>query len=281
MGSPPPLRKSDARGLRPPVGAGMHFAMAETRDVRGFDGTRLSLTEMGAGADGKPPVLLLHGLFSSADTNWIRYGTAKRIADAGYRLIMPDFRGHGSSDAPAHPAAWPEDVLAKDVEALVEQLGLGEDFVLGGYSLGARTAVRLLVRGLRPRAAILGGMGLMGITGGSERGKWFIRMIEGRGSWPRGTAEFAAEAFMKASIRDPDAIVHLLKGQRSTPAEALSALALPTLVVCGEEDQDNGSAPELAALLPNARYVEIPGTHMSSVLRPELGDAMVDFLRGL
>lgn len=251
--------------------------MADTRDVRGFDGTRLSLTQLGEG----PPVVLLHGLFSSADTNWVRYGTARIIADAGFRLILPDFRGHGQSDSPAGPEGWPDDVLAKDIEALVDQLGLGEDFVLGGYSLGARTAVRLLARGLKPRAAVLGGMGLMGIAGGTERAKWFIRMINGRGSWARGTPEFAAETFMKASIRDPDGIVHLLESQQSTPPEALGDFTLPALVVCGEADDDNGSAPELAALLPQARYVEIPGNHMSSVTRPELGDAIVAFLHGL
>ncbi len=257
--------------------AGMPIRMAETREIRGFDGARLTLTEMGEG----PAVLLLHGLFSSADTNWIRFGTARRIADAGFRLLMPDFRGHGGSGSPADPAAWPDDVLAKDIEAIVADLGLGEDFVLGGYSLGARTTIRLLARGMRPRAAILGGMGMTGIIGGTERGKWFIRMIEGRGSWPRGTAEFAAEAFMKASIRNPDSIIHLLKGQQSTPAGALSGFTLPTLVVCGAEDQDNGSAPELAGRLPNARYVEIPGTHMSSVARPELGEAIAAFLKSL
>ncbi len=251
--------------------------MAVTRDVQGFDGTRLALTEMGEG----PAVVLLHGLFSSADTNWIRYGTAKILVNAGYRLILPDFRGHGASDAPADPGAWPDDVLASDIEAMVDQLGLGEDFVLGGYSLGARTCVRLLARGLRPRAAILGGMGLTGIAGGTERGKWFIRMIEGRGSWARGTTEFTAEAFMKSSVQNPDAIVHLLKGQQSTPVEVISNLNLPTLVVCGEEDQDNGSAAELSALLPHGLLVEIPGNHMSAVTRPELGAAMVDFLGAL
>lgn len=251
--------------------------MAETRDVSGFDGARLSLTEMGEG----PPVLLLHGLFSSAAINWIRYGTAKRIADRGYRLLMPDLRGHGTSDSPEDRAAWPDDVLAMDIEALVAQLGLGQDFVLGGYSLGARTTVRLLARGLRPRAAILGGMGLKGITGGTERGRWFIRMIEGRGSWARGTPEFVAETFMKASIRHPGAIVHLLEGQQNTPADTLSTLHLPTLVVCGRDDDDNGSAPELASALPGAHYVEIPGNHMSAVTRPELGDTIADFLDGL
>jgi len=243
-------------------------------DFESFDGTRIHITEMGEG----PPVLLLHGLFSNADTNWIRYGTARRLVEAGYRLIMPDFRGHGRSETPEQPEAWPADVLAMDVEALVARMGLGNDFVLGGYSLGARTVVRLLARGMRPKGAIIAGMGLKGIVGGAERGQWFIRMIEGRGSWERGTGEFVAESFMKASVQNPDCIVHLLKSQQSTPSEALAKLDLPILVVCGADDQDNGSAPELVAALPDATYVEIPGNHMGSVTKPELGAAMKGWL---
>jgi pimeloyl-ACP methyl ester carboxylesterase len=53
---------------------------------------------------------------------------------------------------------------------------------------------------------------------------------------------------------------------------------MPTLLVCGEQDQDNGSAPELAEALADARLVTIPGTHMSSVTQPEMGDAMAAFL---
>ncbi|WP_199556034.1 alpha/beta fold hydrolase [Sandaracinobacteroides hominis] len=242
-----------------------------------FDGTRINVTEMGEGQ----PLLLLHGLFSNADTNWIRYGTARRLAEAGWRLILPDFRGHGASDAPEGPEFWPADVLAMDIEALVQQLGLGTDFVLGGYSLGARTSVRLLARGLRPRAAILAGMGLRGITGGAERGQWFINMIDKRGTWQRGTPEFVAEAFMKSSVKNPDCIKDLLRGQQSTPPEVLATLSLPIAVVCGADDQDNGSAPDLAKALPNARYLEIPGTHMSAVTRPELSAAMLDFLEAL
>ena len=53
---------------------------------------------------------------------------------------------------------------------------------------------------------------------------------------------------------------------------------MPTLVVCGDEDHDNGSAPKLAEALPNADLFEVPGTHMSSVTEPEMGEAIADFL---
>jgi len=58
----------------------------------------------------------------------------------------------------------------------------------------------------------------------------------------------------------------------------LKAFTMPTLVVCGDQDDDNGSAEELAAVLPNATFQEVPGTHMSSVTKPELGEAIASFL---
>ncbi|WP_448582148.1 alpha/beta fold hydrolase [Thermaurantiacus sp.] len=242
-----------------------------------FDGTEIAFHEMGEGQ----PLLLLHGLFSCGEVNWIRYGTAARLVEAGFRLILPDLRGHGASQAPRDPAAWPEDVLAKDAEALVAHLALGPELVVGGYSLGARTVVRLLARGIvRPRAAILAGMGLEGITGGSARSAWFARMIEGRGSWARNTREWFAEAFMKANVQDPEALLHLLRAQRGTPAEVLAGFDLPVAVLCGTEDQDNGAAAGLAAALPKARLLEIPGTHMSAVTRPEFAAALLDALSG-
>ena len=63
-----------------------------------------------------------------------------------------------------------------------------------------------------------------------------------------------------------------------TSPEALSAITMPTLVVCGSEDQDNGSAEKLVAALPNAKLATVPGTHMSSVTMPDLGEAIRDFL---
>jgi pimeloyl-ACP methyl ester carboxylesterase len=57
------------------------------------------------------------------------------------------------------------------------------------------------------------------------------------------------------------------------------AFTMPTLVVCGDKDDDNGSAAELANALPFAEFTEIPGTHMSSVTEPDFGEAIANFLR--
>lgn len=238
-----------------------------------FDGTRLHVTEMGSG----PPVVLVHGLFSSAQVNWVKYGTAVRLADAGYRLIMPDLRGHGDSDAAEH---WPDDALARDLAALVSHYDLADQgYVLGGFSLGARTVVRALAHGLKPSAAILGGMGLRGIAEVSDRGRWFIRLIEGRGTWKRGDPEYLAAAFMAANVSQPERLIAMLGQQQPTPAAVLAGLDLPVLVVCGADDHDNGSAAELAAALPQGDYRAIPGTHMTSVTNRAFAETILGFLK--
>jgi pimeloyl-ACP methyl ester carboxylesterase len=238
-----------------------------------FDGVEIAWREIGDGQ----PLVLLHGLFSNAEMNWIRWGTAALLAEAGFRVIMPDFRGHGLSEAPHDAAAYPPDVLARDTVELVRHLGL-EDFDLGGYSLGARTAIRLVVTGMRSWRLVLAGMGLEGVLNSDDRTAYFLRVIETRDSARPGTREWMAAQFLKTTRTDAEAVAHVLRSQVQTTREELAALAIPTLVVSGSEDRDNGSAVDLAAALPDARYVEIPGNHMSAVTGKELGATIRSFL---
>lgn len=224
------------------------------------------------------PVLLLHGLFSSAEMNWIKFGHAQKLADAGFEVIMPDLRAHGQSDAPYDPAAYPEDVLVQDVVAMVEALGL-TDYDLGGFSLGARTAVRAVLAGLTPRRLVLGGMGLEGLSGWAKRSAFFIDAIDRFDEIERGDLAFVAKSFMKSMKVDRVAARLLLGSVDDTPPDALCAVTMPTLVVCGADDHDNGSGSALAQSLPDGTFAEIPGTHMSSVTEPALGEAIANFLK--
>ena len=245
----------------------------ETQFVEGQGGARLAIHRVGAGR----PVLLLHGLFSSAQVNWIKFGTAAQLAAAGFEAIMPDLRAHGQSDAPHDPSAYPEDVLVADALAVVTALGL-DDYDLAGFSLGARTAVRGVLAGLTPRRLVLGGMGLEGLSGWARRSAHFIDAIDRFGAIERGDAAYVAQNFMKSMQIDRVAARLLLQSVDDTPESVLGGVTMPTLVVCGGDDHDNGSAEALAARLPRAVYREIPGTHMSSVTKPQLGEEIVRFL---
>jgi pimeloyl-ACP methyl ester carboxylesterase len=225
------------------------------------------------------PVVLIHGYFSNAQVNWLRYGHAAAIAARGFRVIMPDLRGHGASDRPHGAAAYPPDRLADDGLEFVAHLGL-TDYDLGGYSLGGRTTVRMIARGASPRRAVLSGMGLDGILDTQGRGTYFRHVLNNLGSFQRGTPEWLTEAFLKTTQGDPVALLHVLDTFVDTAPEELARIAMPALVVTGADDDDNGSGAALADALPDARFVEIPGNHMSAVTRPELGRAFADFLAG-
>ena len=237
------------------------------------DGTRLAYRDMGQGR----PVVLLHGLFSNGTVNWIKFGHAQKLVDAGFRAIVADLRAHGDSAAPHDPAAYPDDILARDTAELIAHLGL-DDFDLVGFSLGSRTSVRAVVHGLAPRRLVLGGMGLEGLAGWTKRSAFFQRAIAEYETSKRGDDTWLAIQFMKTMKVDRIAAAHLLRSFTDTPPEALAAVTMPTLLVCGEQDQDNGSAPRLRDALPDARLVEVPGTHMSSVTENAMGAAIAEFL---
>jgi pimeloyl-ACP methyl ester carboxylesterase len=222
-------------------------------------------------------VVLLHGLFSNAETNWIRFGHAAEIARRGFRVIMPDLRAHGQSGRPHDEASYPPDVLAHDGLALLAHLSL-TDYDLGGYSLGGRTAVRMCIMGATPRRLIVSGMGLRGLLSTGGRAAHFRKILTGLGTFPRGSNEWMAEAFLKTTGGDPKALLPLLGSFLDSSEEELLRLAMPVLVVSGAEDQDNGPSAALADLLPQGQYVEVPGNHMSAVTKPDLGRAIADFL---
>ena len=239
----------------------------------GFGGAELAVHRLGEGR----AVILLHGLFSDAQTNWVRFGHAQRLAEAGFEAIMPDLRAHGQSAKPHEPEGYPHDVLVRDAQALVEQLGLA-DYDLGGFSLGARTAVRCVLAGLRPRKLVLGGMGLEGLAGWDRRAAFFIDAIDRFDDVKHGDPAFMAVAFMKTQKIDRVAARLLLQAVDDTAESELRGVTMPTVVVCGAQDRDNGSPQKLVDALPNAVLAEIPGTHMSSVTEPELGEAVIRFL---
>ena len=237
-----------------------------------FDGVSIAVTEMGEGR----PTLMLHGYLASAELNWIAPGIAEALLP-GRRLILPDLRSHGGSEAPTEASAYRPDVLALDQEALIGRLGL-IDYDLVGYSLGARTAVRLMARGGRPRRCVLGGMGDSGVVDPVGRARNFEDWLKNGEAAADPEAGRRVQGMLQERGLSLDAMLGVLLSFVPTPPEALAAIDVPTLVVSGVRDEDNGSAEALAALLPRARALRTPGNHLSAVGKPELAAAIRDFL---
>lgn len=239
----------------------------------GRDGQELAYRSTGEGR----PLVLLHG-FTGNGQHLLRSGLPAALARPGYRVIVPDLRGHGDSARPHDPAAYPPDVLADDGLALVDFLQLS-DYDLGGYSAGAKVVLRMLARGARPARAIIAGQGLDALDGSTSRTGGYRRMLAAIASGDRlepGSPLAMQADWLAQSGADPRALLYVLDSFVDTPVTALAAITTPTLVVAGEEDERQ--AEKLAAALPAARYVPVPGNHATAMVSAELAAAIVAFL---
>jgi pimeloyl-ACP methyl ester carboxylesterase len=100
------------------------------------NGHRISYDDYG---DGDRPLILIHGLLMSRRM-FDRLGP--EMAKQGNRVIAIDLLGHGRSDRPADMSNYSMTFFARQVEALMDHLGIGEA-VVGGTSLGANTTLEL------------------------------------------------------------------------------------------------------------------------------------------
>jgi pimeloyl-ACP methyl ester carboxylesterase len=90
---------------------------------------RFDVTEHGAGgAGGGAPVLLLHG-FPQTAASW--EPVARRLADAGHRVLVPDQRGYSPGARPVGRRAYRVEELVADVVALIDAAGGGPVHVVG------------------------------------------------------------------------------------------------------------------------------------------------------
>jgi len=241
----------------------------------GRDGMQLAYRETGSGR----PLILLHG-FMGTGSHWLDKGPAGTLAGQGFRLFLPDLRGHGESASSHDPLAYPPDVLADDGLALIEHLGLGAgEYDLGGYSLGGRVVVRMLARGAGPGRAVVAGQGLAKVSGpqgGGESRRLLTALADGTALDP-GSPDARVVDWVTKSGADPQALLQVLGSLVPTPEDSLRRIAIPTLVVIGDRDE-RSDADELAALLPAGRYVRVPGGHADAFTAPEFAATIKAFL---
>ena len=269
LGSNPP-------SLRTVLGRGRPVLMTDLpHSFRRPDGVELAWREAGSGR----PFVLLHGLMGSG-SSLAGQGLVPALAEGGYRVILPDLRGHGDSGRPHDSACYPPDILADDMLALIGYLGL-DDYDLGGYSMGGKLVLRLLARGARPVHAVVGGQGLDALDAESARTNGHRRIlaaVAGGTALPAGSAEEATADWIRQSGVDARAVGLVLGSFVATAADALRPVTVPTLVVVGDQDSRGPSAGSLAALLPCGQLVVVPGDHFTAPGAPEFTTAVLEFL---
>lgn len=242
---------------------------------RGRDGAELAYRELGSGR----PLVLLHGFTCSVEMHWLETGHAQRFADLGYRVVMPELRGHGESAAPRDADGYPKDVFIDDLLALIEDLELA-DYDLGGYSLGGRSALRAAIRGAAPGRLVVAGMGMEGmVDANGQRNDLYRRTFAGWGTFSTDEREGRVEAFLLSTGADPESLAHGLEASVDSSEEEISAVAVPTLVAVGADDSFHRQTAELLAqTLRDGRFQVVAGAHDTAALGTDLGDAIEAFL---
>jgi pimeloyl-ACP methyl ester carboxylesterase len=240
------------------------------------DGIEFAFLDEGEGE----PILLIHGFGSTKEINWVGPGWVSTLTRAGRRVIAIDNRGHGASGKLYDRALYEPRLMAGDALALLDHLGLRRADVMG-YSMGGRIgAYAALAAPERVRSLILGGIG--------------INLVEGVGL-PVTIAEALLapslddvtdptgrmfRAFAEQTRSDRQALAACIYGTRQQlDAEEVARIAVPTLIAVGTRDEIAGDGLKLAALIPWAQAVDIPGRdHMLAVGDKVFKQAVLEFL---
>lgn len=224
------------------------------------DGQRIEIAEIGEG----PPVVLVHGLRGEST---VLMPLAREIARHGRRAVLLDLPGHGRSPAPAEPLSFEH--AGEIVLGTIDALDLGPRPPIVGHSIGAWVvAWQALAAPER-----VGPVVLVGTPGLAFEPPPYPQLIpdnadDAREALPLLFAEprYVPRPILAVSAgRDPSSSIDLLRSAMSGRYlldGLFEGLAVPALVVCGEDDRlvppDVGR--ELAALSPRARYVGVPRT---------------------
>ncbi len=245
--------------------------------------------------DGPETVLLINGLADDLET-WGYQMPA--LLEAGYRVVRFDNRGIGASDRPAGP--YSTDLLADDAKAVADRLGL-DDYHVMGVSMGGMIAQRFALKypsGIRSLTLastyaapgpFCSRMFAMWADAAQVLGVPFV--MRDVTLWAF-TLDFfrTREAELiefETGMRYLDQPVHAYLAQLAViqnhdETAQLGALAMPTLVLAGEEDIliPTALSHDLHELIPGSQWQTTPGGHGCMWEHPdEFNSAFVGFLR--
>lgn len=217
-------------------------------------GVSLQYTVEGEG----PPVILIHGLYSSGQMNWRAPGVTQELAKH-FQVITLDVRGHGGSGKPTDESAYGLE-LVEDVVRLMDHLKIQKAHIVG-YSMGGMITMKLLTRHPdRVQSAVVGGMG------------WLRQ-----GSPPQNVWSQMPERNVLAT---PPACARSL-GALAVSAEEVKAIHVPVSVVVGDRDPVRSMyVVPLQQLRPDWKVTEIGDTgHINCIVKPDFRKAISEWLR--
>jgi pimeloyl-ACP methyl ester carboxylesterase len=272
-----------------------------------LDGGRIAYDVDGSG----PLVVLSHGI---GDRRQAYRFLAPVLAQAGYRVVSADLRGHGESSMGWKSVTGTEAItrtdIAGDLLALIEHLG-GPAVIVGhSISGGAATIAAAqrpdLVSGIveinpftkeqkfrvsdlvRNRRYRRGGLRLMGLQIFHRLRFWLAYLDVAYPTKPADYAEYMTA--LAAKLREPGRMAEFMKTGKSTPADAgaqLANITVPALVIMGTLDPDfpdpRAEGDAIVAAMPSGlgtvAMVEGAGHYPHAQLPDQMAALIVPFLK--
>ncbi|WP_026379703.1 alpha/beta fold hydrolase [Afifella pfennigii] len=243
------------------------------------DGVRLRFEDRGEG----PPILLIHGFASNRRVNWDETSWIEALSEAGFRVLVPDLRGHGESDKPRETSSYAMRRMAQDQFELLDHLRLNR-IVAMGYSLGGRIAAHMAVfHPERIAALIIGGLGDQLTKGLPQADAIAAGLRAPKAAEVEHPLAAGFRAFAERTGADLEALAACMEAGRAnlTPAQ-LAGLDMPVLIAVGEEDEVAGDPQNLAEMIQGAELALIARRdHMKAVGDKAHKAAVLSFLERL
>ncbi|WP_339837708.1 alpha/beta fold hydrolase [uncultured Maribacter sp.] len=245
-----------------------YVGISQAKTFKSFDGVNIVYNDEGSGE----PIVLLHGFINSRKS-WDNTQLKKDLLDKGYRVIVPDLRGNGDSGKPQENKAYKKDAEVKDLKLLLDHLNI-QHYKAVGYSRGSIVLAKLLTKDKRIDKAVLGGMGIDFTNPKWDRRIMFAKAFDGQvNEITKGAVDYATS--INADMRS----LHLQqKYQPVTSKKEMSKITIDVMVICGDEDADNGNAKELSDAFTNGIVVRVPGDHNGTYKTEGFSEQVLKFL---
>jgi pimeloyl-ACP methyl ester carboxylesterase len=248
-------------------------------------------------AHGSGPAIVFSCGFSTTRENF-RPQVAP-LVDAGFRVVLWDYRGHGESDAPESPDAYSFDQVLDDLGRVLDATSPDAPAVLAGFSFGGAASLHFVLR--RPervRALLLLDTG-PGFKNPDAQERWLAQVertaqnVEQKGLAWFVTSRAAATAIGRRpelpdaqraaaaiAAMQPHGVANFgrrVAGPVPACIDELAKITVPALVLVGEEDEAYLRAADvMAARLPRAQKVVIPAAgHVTTIEEPVAVNAAI------
>jgi pimeloyl-ACP methyl ester carboxylesterase len=214
------------------------------------------------------------------------------FVEHGFRVLAPDARGHGASDAPTKPEAYAERAMARDVLALLDHCNVEHAYVYGCSMGGVTVAHLLTIADPRVKAAVLGGIGDWIVEGqifhnplvprGTTAAEAFEDFAKQITDYPQAQRlPFPFGAYPARYAKDREAAAAVLRGHimHSVAPQELQLIRIPVLHATGVDEPEGDHIDGFRMNIPQLQVARAGRGHVEPAFQEDFQHMLLHFFR--